>query len=309
MRILASSRNLLEPAGPFAIGIGIFDGVHLGHRKLLGLVRELADRDGVPSLAFTFDPHPCAVIKPEQAPCLLEPIEQRLEHFAELGIHTVLVEHFDTEFAAIEAARFIDEILVGKLRALHVVVGAGFNFGARGQGTTELLAAAGPQHGYTAHIVDPVEVDGAVVSSTRIRGAVREGRVAEASRLLGRQYALSGIAVRGSMRGRALGFATANLEPGNEVMPACGVYAARASGPFGAKDAVVNIGFAPTFERATLRVEAHLLDYEGQDLYGQPLVLQLLAVLRSEQRFDGIEALKAQIRRDIDAARRVLRDA
>lgn len=309
MHILASSRNLIEPAGPFAIGIGIFDGVHLGHRALLEKVRELAERDGISSLAFTFDPHPCTVVRPNRAPHLLEPIEQRIEHFAEIGIRSALVERFDAGFAAIEATRFIDETLVGKLGARHVVVGAGFTFGARGQGTTEQLVAAGRHHGFVAHIVEPVQVDGATVSSTRIRNALCKGRVAEAARLLGRPFALSGTVVRGSRRGRALGFGTANLEPANELLPALGVYAARATGSFGARDAVVNIGYAPTFGEQTVRVEAHLLEHNGAELYGLALRLELIESLRGEQKFDSVEALKAQIERDIDASRLLLKNA
>jgi riboflavin kinase/FMN adenylyltransferase len=309
MRILANSRAATEPEGPFAIGLGIFDGVHLGHGALLAKVRELAGRDRCETLVYTFHPHPCSILRPERAPRLLEPIDRRIEHFVELGFDAVLVEQFDAEFAAIEADRFVEQILVGRLRAAHVVVGAGFTFGAHGVGTTDHLVAAGAKYHFGVQIVDPVEVGGGVVSSTRIREAVGAGRVAEAARLLGRPFALSGTVVRGAMRGRAIGFGTANLEPDSEMVPAPGVYAARARGSFGVRDAVVNVGYAPTFGRDTLDVEAHLLDHNDAELYGEALVLEFIDALRGEQKFDSVDALQAQIRRDIEASRSLLRNA
>jgi riboflavin kinase/FMN adenylyltransferase len=309
MRILASSRSLSESVGPFAVGLGIFDGVHLGHRALLARVRDLADADGVDSLVYTFNPHPAKLLVPERAPRLLEPIENRLEIFSTLGIGAVMVERFDREFAAIPAETFIDTVLVQKLRARHVVVGAGFTFGAGGKGTTALLEAQGRRAGFATHIQPAVTADGEVVSSTRIRRLVASGDLGAAQRLLGRPFTLVGLVMRGVMRGQKLGFPTANLEVANETLPATGVYVARALGTFGEHGAVVNVGYTPTFGADKLKIEAHLLDFPFQPLYGQQMSLLLLEKLRDEQRFDGPDSLKAQIRRDLERARTLLANA
>ncbi|MEE8408803.1 MAG: riboflavin biosynthesis protein RibF [Myxococcota bacterium] len=306
MRILPSSRNLNEPAGPYVIGLGIFDGVHLGHQRLLRKVRDLALAECVDSLVYTFDPHPTSVLSGDDSIRLLEPIESRLEQIAELWINTALIERFDAEFAAITARSFIDDILVGKLRVLQVVVGAGFTFGAGQDGNTGVLAAGGKRRGFGVHVVDPLELHGAPISSTRIRDLVQHGDVRQAARLLGRTFALVGMVGRGAMRGRRIGIATANLTQGNEIVPATGVYVGHGIGGFGKRPAVINIGFTPTFAGQQLKVEAHLLDYDGADLYGQPLTLQLVDRLRDERRFEDAAELKAQIERDIVAARDIL---
>ncbi len=304
MRILAGSRSIREPIGPFAVGLGIFDGVHIGHQQLLGCVCELAASDTIDSLAYTFNPHPAAVLVPERAPRLLEPIENRLEGFAALGLVATLVERFDPELASTTAERFIDEVLIGKLQARHVVVGQGFTFGAGGRGTTALLASRSE---FTTHVIPPVTRDGEVVSSTRIRELITGGRVAEAAPLLGRPFTLFGLVMRGLMRGQKLGFPTANLATHNEIEPARGVYAGRASGRFGTFPAVVNIGYTPTFGGSEqLKVEAHLLDFEFTPLYGHHVALELVGKLRDEQRFPGAAALVEQIGRDIAGAREIL---
>jgi riboflavin kinase/FMN adenylyltransferase len=306
MRILASSRNLNERVGPFAVGLGIFDGVHLGHRALLATVKQLADRDGVDSLVYTFNPHPAKVLVPERAPLLLEPIENRLEIFSTLGIDAVLVERFDREFAAMPAEAFIQGILSDKLAARHVVVGAGFTFGAGGRGTTTLLTERGQLAGFSTHIQPAILSDGEVVSSTRVRRLVQSGDLAAAAGLLGRPFALTGLVMRGMMRGAKLGFPTANLEVANETLPGTGVYLAYALGMFGEYGALVNVGYTPTFGSEKLKIEAHLLDFAFRPLYGSQMSLLLLEKLRDEQRFDGVAALRAQISHDIERARQLL---
>jgi riboflavin kinase/FMN adenylyltransferase len=305
MRILASHRNLKPGAGPYAVALGIFDGVHIGHRELLARVRQLAARDGIDSLAYTFNPHPAALLVPDRAPELLEPIENRLDGLAQLGLKATLVERFDHDFASMPAEEFVGGVLVDKLRARHVVVGDGFTFGAGGGGNTALLASC--PH-FETHVVPPVTFAGQVVSSTRIRTLVAEGRVREAASLLGRPFTLHGLVVRGHMRGQGLGFPTANIDIRNEIAPGRGVFAGRAFGAFGSFSSVVNVGYTPTFGDAeALKVEAHLLDFEPASLYGQNMSLELIAKLRNEQKFVGPEALVAQIERDIASARGVLR--
>ncbi len=306
MRILATSPNLPPASGPFVIGIGMFDGVHLGHQAILGRVSELAHEEQVASLAYTFEPHPLRVLNPLVAPELIEPLATRLERFAELGIDAVLVERFDRAYAATSAERFIEDILVHKLNARHVVVGQGFAFGAGQQGSTAMLVAAGASHAFTAHVVAPVRVSDREVSSTRVRELVRGGDLRGAAELLGRPFSLFGVTVRGAMRGRTLGFPTANLKVDNELAPAFGVYAARASFAAGDYLAAVNIGVSPTFAAEGVKVEAYLVDYAGGDLYGTPMTLSLFERLREERKFGDIEALKAQMALDVASVRNSL---
>jgi len=295
---------LNETLGPYAVGLGIFDGVHVGHRALLDRVRDLATADGIESLAYTFNPHPATVLAPDHAPKLLEPVEGRLDGFAALGMVATLVERFDKEFATISAERFIEEVLIGKLCARHVVIGEGFTFGAGGKGTTLLLSG---RKEFETHIIAPVTIDGEVVSSTRIRALVTDGRVREAQALLGRPFTVFGLVMRGLMRGQKLGFPTANISAHNELLPARGVYAGRASGQFGSYPAVVNVGTTPTFGSSEgLKIEAHFLDFEFAPLYGQHVSLELIDKLRNEQKFSGPDALIEQIGRDIVSARGVL---
>jgi riboflavin kinase / FMN adenylyltransferase len=305
MRILGSSQSVSD-GKPCAVALGIFDGVHRGHRVLLGRSRELAAADAVESLVYTFHPHPAQVLVPARAPRLIEPIEIRLERFAGMGLDVALVERFSAEFAAMPPETFVRELLFDKLQARHVVVGAGFTFGAGGRGTTELLTALARERGAQVHVIDPVLVDGERVSSTQIRHLVATGDVRKAAKLLGRPFTLTGLVVRGRRRGRDLGFGTANLSPVGELQPDSGVYAAIASGPIGTFQAVVNIGTTPTFGNNALKVEAHLLGFEGRDLYGTTIALDFIDRLRNERRFDSVEALKAQISCDIDRAKEIL---
>ncbi|OGQ81645.1 MAG: riboflavin biosynthesis protein RibF [Deltaproteobacteria bacterium RIFOXYA12_FULL_58_15] len=306
MRILTNSRSLNQPIGPFAVALGIFDGVHIGHQALLSKTLALAKAEQIDSLVYTFNPHPAQVLMPSVAPKLLESLEGRLEVLERFGVSAAMVERFDCDFAAISPESFIDDILANTLRARHIVVGAGFKFGAGGRGTTELLQTRGAARGIQTHVLDPIERDGLIVSSTRIRKLVTQGDMQGVSRLLGRPFTLVGVVERGLMRGQKLGFPTANLKANNEMLPSTGVYAGRASGTFGDYATVVNIGYTPTFGDAkALKIEAHLLDFGPSLLYGQLMSLQLLAKIRNEQRFSGADELKAQIARDITAARHI----
>jgi len=301
MRILGSTKNYDSPKSS-AVAIGIFDGVHRGHQVLLGKVKELAAEHDLESIAYTFDPHPAVLLVPTRAPRLIEPIATRLERFEALHVDAALIERFSVAFAATPPEEFVDRILLHDLRARHVVVGAGFTFGAGGKGTTELLRARATAAGAVIHVVEPVIIDGERVSSTRIRTAVSDGDVRAAATLLGRPFALYGLVMRGARRGQALGFGTANLAPENELRPKNGVYACRVTGRIGSFQSVVNVGTTPTFGAGGLKIEAHLLDFDGHELYGTALAIEFLARLRDEQKFADVAALKAQIQRDIETA-------
>jgi riboflavin kinase/FMN adenylyltransferase len=308
MRVIAGTDELGGgKLGPSAVGIGVFDGVHLGHRTLLKQVEDLAADAGLESVACTFNPHPARVLNPELAPRLIQPLEERLAEIAGLGLGATVVEPFTRELAAQSADQFVARTLVGALHARHVVVGADFTFGAGQRGNVESLQHLGRQHGFHVHPVEQVRVEGIVVSSTKIREFTRNGRVRGAAMLLGRPLTLTGVAQQGKQRGSKLGFPTANVQTRNELMPAPGVYVAAATGSFGKYGAVVNVGFNPTFgDTSHLKLEAHLLGYGGGPLYGEVVAVAFLDRLRDERRFESVDDLREQIRKDVEEAARRL---
>ena len=271
------------------VAVGTFDGVHLGHRRVIG---------GADSV-LTFEPHPVSVVKPEHAPRLLTDAEQKAEQIGALGVEEMIVIPFDTAFAARSAREFIDDVLIGALGALEVSVGENFRFGNRAKGDPQLLA----QEPRFSTVVAPLlEIDGEIVSSSHIRGLVVAGEVEYATRFLGRPFQLRGEVVHGDERGRTLGFPTANLIPSeSHVTPGHGVYACLADG----RPAAVSIGVRPTFDtgRGEL-IEAHILDFDG-DLYGHRLSLDFLQRVRGERRFDSAQALVAQMARDVALTREI----
>jgi riboflavin kinase/FMN adenylyltransferase len=280
---------------PRRIAVGTFDGVHLGHREVI------VGSDTV----LTFDPHPLSVVAPAAVPRLLTTLRRKAELVASLGVREMVVIEFDREFAARSAQRFIDEVLVGRLGATHVSVGENFRFGHRAQGDTDLLGADGR---FETRVAPLLEVDGEVVSSSHVRGLVLAGDVEDAAHFLGTPFTVDGEVVHGDERGRTLGYPTANLVPvEGYVVPGHGVYACRAVTADGAVHAAaVNVGVRPQFVtgRGEL-IEAFLLDFEA-DLYGTTLRLEFLRRLRGERRFPSVEALVAQMGRDVDEARSVV---
>lgn len=272
---------------PRRVAVGEFDGVHLGHRAVI------AGSDTV----LTFDPHPLAVIRPEAAPRLLTSLEVKAELVAAIGAQELVVIPFDEAFAAQSPQAFIEDVLVGRLRATHVAVGENFRFGHRAGGDPAMLAAD-PR--FRTRVVELVEVDGEVVSSSHIRALVQAGDVGHARRFLGAPFAVRGEVVRGDQRGRALGYPTANLIPDETlVCPGHGVYAARADGA----PAAVNVGVRPTFGTGrSVLIEAYLLD-QDVDLYGHRLTIEFLERLRGERRFESAQALVAQMHEDVRRTR------
>ena len=272
---------------PRKVAIGVFDGVHVGHRRVI---------DGADTV-LTFDPHPVSVIHPEAAPKLIMPFNAKRDTIEGLGVEEVVVIPFDKEFSTITAEDFIQKILVEQLGAEQVSVGANFRFGAKAKGTPEMLAAR-PE--FETKVADLIEVDGETVSSSRIRALVAAGEMEAAMRCLAGPYLLEGEVVHGDGRGRELGFPTANIVPDDAlVAPGHGVYAAFANG----HPAAVNVGVRPMFETGRgLLVEPYLIDFEG-DLYGQVLRVAFIARMRGERRFPTVEDLIAQIHRDVDEAR------
>jgi riboflavin kinase/FMN adenylyltransferase len=307
MRTARGHRSLAGAPDRAALAIGNFDGVHVGHQQLFRLTVDKARRRGAEACVLTFDPHPARVLAPQWAPPLIVPLTRRLELIAGCGIDLCVVEPFDQAFAAQPPEAFVQDILVSALQVREVVVGYDFTYGQKRQGTAEALRAAGRSQGFEVTVLDKVTVDGLPASSSKVRELVLEGHVDGAARLLGRPFELGGEVVRGAGRGRTLGIPTANLRTDYELLPRGGVYAGYARLSDGSRpQAVINVGTNPTFSQGdALSIEAHLLDWEG-DLYGQRLVIELWARLRPEERFPGVEALLAQIRRDIAVAKSLL---
>jgi len=275
-----------------SVAIGTFDGVHLGHREVI------AGADTV----LTFDPHPMSVTAPERAPELITSLQRKAELVESLGVEEMVVIRFDEQFAQHSAEQFIDEVVVAGLGATRVQVGDNFGFGKRAQGRAELLLA---DDRFETAVMPLFELDGAPVSSSRIRSLLREGEVAEANRLLGTPYVFSAEVARGDQRGRELGYPTANLVPtAGYCTPGHGVYAGRAELAGGeTKPAAINVGTRPMFESVLGElIEAYLLDFDG-DLYGQQLRVEFLERLRGEAIFESVDDLKQQMAADVEATR------
>jgi riboflavin kinase/FMN adenylyltransferase len=307
---------LAEPLHDPVLTMGNFDGLHVGHRSIMDTVVARARALSGDAAVYTFDPHPRKVLQPERAPGLLTTLEQKIELLAERGIDVVIVEPFTREFARTPPERFVRDIVYARLRPREVYVGYDFHFGRDREGSMRELTELGPRLGFAVTVIPEVTCAGQDVNSTRIRGLLEAGDVAAAAELLGRAYAVRGRVATGRRRGRALGFPTLNLALENEVIPAPGVYVSRAAfldpgrpsrgAAFGA---VTNVGRRPTFETGdAVHVEAHLLDFDAE-AYGRRVELAFLARLREERRFPDADALREQITRDAEAARRHLERA
>lgn len=288
------------------IAIGNFDGVHVGHRALLGRARELAQAHGASAVALSFDPHPSALFS-GQPPPAVSSLARRIELLGEAGADAVVIEPFTPELAAKSPHAFVESILLHALQARAVVVGYDFCYGAGRAGTIETLRAQCGLAGVEVAVVAAVETEGEVVSSSRIRQHLRDGDLALANRLLGRRWDIDGVVAHGAKRGRAIGIPTANIRTDSELLVRPGIYAVTLSvegGP--ALPAVASLGTNPTFVQAGgLVLEVHVLD-GGGDYYDRRVRTAFATWLRAEAKFDSVEALLVQIREDIDAARRVL---
>lgn len=282
--------------------IGNFDGLHRGHQALFVRARALAAELGVTSGVLTFSPHPARLLNPGLAPPLILAEDEREAGIAAAGADALVVVHFTRALAAQSPEAFVREVLIERIGARAVVVGEGFRFGNRAAGTADDLRRLGLR----VEEVPPVREGDLVCSSSKIREMVLAGRVESAALVLGRPYRLVGQVVSGDRRGRSIGIPTANLETNRELLPRVGVYATRATLEDGRVfPSVTNIGLRPTFAGEGVRIEAHLLGFDG-DLYGQRLVLDVVARIRDEQRFSDVNALVAQIRQDIARAREAL---
>ena len=287
---------------PTVLTLGVFDGLHLGHQKIMETVVERAKTTGAVPTAITFDPHPRAVLHPENAPPLLQTLDQRLANFEHLGIKQSIVIQFTRDFASQDAAEFLREIVHDRLHASEVYLGHGFAFGKNRGGNIELLKSMGNELGFFADEVEEVTLRGKRISSSKIRKLLVDGKVNLARRMLGRPYGIEGAIIRGDRRGHKIGFPTANLKPKNRVIPKYGVYATATLIDGVWRKGVTNVGVRPTFEgNDEPSIESHIFDFEG-DLYGDVLRVRFLHRIRDERKFGGIDDLRVQIERDTRTA-------
>lgn len=306
MRVIRAAAELQPGSRKVCLAIGVFDGVHLGHQQVIRqTVADARQHEGL-ALAVTFDRHPNAVVAPERNPPLIYSLTQRLRAIHSLGVDAILLIRFDLEFSRIPAEEFIRGLARDCGHLHSVCVGSAFTFGHQRRGNVEVLKALGRELGFVVHGLASVSLDGKVVSSTRIREAVQNGNLDAASQMLGRPYSLAGKVVPGDRRGGQIGFPTANLDTTSLALPPTGVYAVHAKVQGAEYRAVMNLGFRPTVSAplAAPLAEVHLLDF-NDDLYGQELEVTFVEKIRDEHRFGSWAELKAQIERDIAAARRV----
>ena len=294
------------------LAMGNFDGLHKGHAALIGRARALAGARGAPVAVLTFEPHPRNVFMPGGEPFRLTPFRVKEREIARLGVDFLFIQHFDRAFAEKSAESFIEEVMIEAIGIAHIVVGHDCTFGNKRRGTPALLREVGEKFGFGVSVIDPVRGGDAVYSSTHIRELLKDGKPREAAAQLGRFWEIDGRVALGDQRGRTIGFPTANIGLGEYLRPAFGVYAVRVSGdgpddPLGGQtvDGVANLGLRPTVGGLVPRLEAHLFDV-NTDLYGRHLRVALVDFIRPERKFQGLDALKAQIAEDAARARAML---
>ncbi|MDI1242272.1 MAG: bifunctional riboflavin kinase/FAD synthetase [bacterium] len=283
---------------PTVLTLGVFDGLHLGHQRIMQTVVDRAKAASALATAITFDPHPRAVLHPESAPPLLQTLDQRLSNLEVLGIDQAIVIPFDRDFASNPAENFLREIVHDRLQAKEVYLGKGFAFGKGRGGNIDLLRKMSQELGFIADEVPEIVLRGQRISSSKIRRLLSEGRVNLARRMLGRPYGIEGVIVRGDRRGHTIGFPTANLRPQNRVIPKFGVYATATLVEGAWRRSITNVGVRPTFgQDLEPSIESYIFDFTG-DLYGDVLRVRFLHRIRDERKFNGIDELKAQIAGD-----------
>lgn len=307
MVIIKEPGDLKDKKGEIILTIGNFDGVHLGHQKILKAVAESAQRLDMTSVAITFDPHPVRVLAPERGLRLITPFAEKVRLMGIYGIDIVLCIEFSRDFSNIKPDDFISDVIIGKLGACEVIVGHNYAFGRGKKGTTELLRRRGKKHGFNVRVIRNARLFSDVVSSSRIRSLILRGRVCEASWLLGRPYMIGGKVIQGAGRGnRLLNIPTANISTSYELLPREGVYAVKIGLSDAIFDGVANIGRNPTFGENLMSYEAHIFDFSG-DILNKDIRVYFIDRIRDERTFPDISALHDGIMKDIEFARDIMR--
>jgi riboflavin kinase/FMN adenylyltransferase len=299
-------QSLATPLLPSSVvTLGNFDGVHLGHQKLLDSVTSASKELAVASVVISFHPHPFKILKPEKAPPLLLPLREKVRLLEEAGVDFFVCLEFNHQFASLSAYQFIKEILVRRLGTKKIFVGRDYRFGRDRIGDVSYLRKIGGVFGFDVEVVAPVVVNGILVSSTRIRRLVMEGQTREAMKLLGRPYKVLGKVIKGAERGRRLGFPTANIEPENELIPQRGVYSVAVEIDSKIYPGVGNIGYNPTFDGGNiLKLEVFIIDFSSI-IYNKEIGVLFLDKIRDEVRFSSPDLLVSQIKRDVKEAKRI----
>ncbi len=303
VKLIRSLPELPDTLRGGAVAIGNFDGVHLGHASIASRLVSAAQRVGGPAVVFTFDPHPVRILRPEAAPPPLTWTDRKAELLGRLGIDAMIAYPTDTALLELSAEMFFQQIIVERLAAREMVEGPNFYFGHNRTGTIDVLRRLCAAAKIGLEVVDPVIVGGQAVSSSRVRRLLADGLVDDARSLLTEPYRLRGMVRHGVGRGMKLGFPTANVDAIDTLLPGAGVYAGRAIAAGAAWPAAINVGPNPTFGEQAMKVEVHLIGFQGS-LYGEPLEVDFLSRLRDIQRFDNVEALLTQICADVAEARR-----
>ena len=307
MQVFRTFEELAQHSQKVCLAIGVFDGIHLGHQRVIGQACADAYETGGTSVVLTFDPHPLRVLQPDKAPRLLTSTEHKLALMENLGVNACLLLTFDKTFSLMPPEQFIDTVARQTNQLQKICVGTRFRFGHNRAGDVRLMEVLAPQYGFVVKEIKSVMLGTEMVSSTSLRQHVLNGQLDRATAMLGRPFSILGTVERGDHRGRKLGFPTANLNPRNEVLPPDGVYAVRVVVGAEQFGGVVNIGMRPTFADAQPRhvLEVHILNFT-RDVYGHDIEVLFLSQLRDEQKFDSVEALKTQITADILAVRHLL---
>jgi riboflavin kinase / FMN adenylyltransferase len=308
MEVLRSISELSRLPGPLFLAIGVFDGVHRGHQAVISTSADHARAANGTPIVVTFDPHPEKVLRPEKAPHLLSATQHKLTLIKNLGVGHLLVIKFDKQFAATEPEDFVKELVTTSKPLREICVGHEWSFGKNRRGNLELLKKLGSQFNFQVVGVPPVKANGEVVSSTAIRRAIENGDFAKAAAMLGREYTILGTVTHGDSLGKKIGFPTANLSAHSEQFPPDGVYAAEAKIDNERHRGVINLGVRPTISgnKSERVLEVHLFDF-SRDIYGRDVEVRFLKFLRSEKKFESVDALVAQIRADVEEARELFR--
>ncbi len=306
MEIINQEKDFPRPFKKPVLTIGNFDGVHLGHQRIFRQVRERAKEIGGETIVYTFDPHPLTILDPQRPLLLITSLKEKLRLIKEAGIDVVICAPFSKEFADLTPEDFVKKILYEQLRIQYLFVGHDYNFGKDRRGNIALLQEMGSKLGFQVEVVEPVRVDGEVVSSTRIREFIQQGLMEEAAKMLGRFYLLQGQVIPGHGRGaKILGFPTANIKPDSSLLPQPGIYATWSFYEGKRYASVANLGWNPTFADQKFSIEVHIINFH-QDIYGKNLRVEFVKRLRGEITFSSPEELIEQIKQDILTAQRVL---
>jgi len=303
MKVYFGSDSLDRRYDNAVVALGNFDGVHIGHQRLIFRMRELAEKKNAASVVYTFDPHPVQVLAPDAAPLLIQTLEQKLRSIEDLGVDVCVVEKFTKEFAKHTARSFVENVLLQKIGAGGVVVGYDFTFAFQRSGCVEDLQRIGAESGIDVFVMEPQFLGDMLLSSTEIRNFIQEGRVDQANTMLGRLFCMQGIVVKGKGRGGRLGAHTANVQPDNSIIPGGGVYLTL-TGVDHEEDvkSITSIGFNPTFHQKEMSIETHLIEFTG-DLLGKRISVKFIEKIRDQIAFPSPQALIVQIKEDIKGAK------